>query len=341
MFQVFSPRPLGIQPPLTIVVPVKDGAETLPRCLEALAAAAPDGAEIIVVDDGSSDDSAALAEERGATVVHHEHNRGTSAARNTGARHAQADIIAFVDADVVVHPDALHRLLAWFEREPDLLGVNGILSLAIDAPDLVTAFVNTSIHYQHLRHGPRVASAFTSICALRRSALEAMGGWDERWFSRYGDDVATRFHLPPASIRMDPGIQGEHLKANHLRGLLKHRFNIGSFFTRIGRSHAAEIKRRPGVAILHARYPLNTVAAAGYCAAAASTLVLGPLTAPAWLLSMGLSSAANARFALFTLRHRGPTEAAVAIPLSALEGFAYLGGMVHGLLTRPTTGARS
>ena len=326
-------------PSLAVVVPVLDGAVTIDRCLVALGAEVPLGGELIVVDDGSTDGTAVLARRHGATVIEHSRNRGTSAARNTGWRATRAERVLFVDADVVVHPGSVARMMAWLDADPDLLGVNGILSLEPGARGLVSAFANTAIHFQHRRHGPRVNSAFTSICLMRREALERMGGWDERWFSRYGDDVATRFELPSGCICMDPTVQGEHLKAVSLPGLLRHRFNVGFFFLRICRANAGTLTRRPGVAVLHRRYPLNTVAAAGFVACAGLTAVAGPLALPAWAGPVALSAAANARFGLFTLHERGVVEAAASVPLCAAEGLAFLGGMAHSLL-RPGEGRR-
>ena len=230
------------KPTLSVVVPVYNGASTIAACLRALGGALPGGGEILVVDDGSDDGTPEIVEGFDVTLIRHERNRGTSAARNTGWRAAAAARIAFVDADVVVHPRALERMMSWLDAEPDRLGVNGILALEISTPGLVSAFANTSIHYQHRRHGAFVASAFTSVCLMRREALQQMGGWDERWFSRYGDDIATRFSLPADAIRMDCDIQGEHLKSVKLGGLLKHRFNVGYFFLRICRSNAQVVR---------------------------------------------------------------------------------------------------
>lgn len=55
--------------------------------------------EIIVVDDASPDRTAQAAAAAGARVIRHEHNRGPSAARNTGAAAATQPWVAFLDAD--------------------------------------------------------------------------------------------------------------------------------------------------------------------------------------------------------------------------------------------------
>lgn len=56
--------------------------------------------DIIVVDDGSSDDTATIAKSAGVTVISHEENKGKGEAIKTGYNYTDADIIAFVDADI-------------------------------------------------------------------------------------------------------------------------------------------------------------------------------------------------------------------------------------------------
>lgn len=329
------------RPRLAVVLPVLDGAVTLPRCLAALAAALPEGAEVIVVDDGSTDDTAAVAAAHAhgmpLRVLRHPENRGTSAARNTGWRATTAPLVAFVDADMVLHPGALLALTQAVEADPTLLGANGTVSLdpagELGPLGVVTDFVNASLHWQLRQHGRRVNAAFTAICLLRREALEAMGGWDERWFSRYADDIATRWTLPPGSLAAIPEAHGAHDKRVPLRGLVKHRINIGAFF--VSSVLANRRRARADNVVLDLRYPLNTAAAAATAGGAGLALVLGPfglLLAPLAAAPVGIHVAANARFCAFLLRERGPMAAAAALPLSILEGYALGAGMVVGAL---------
>jgi glycosyltransferase involved in cell wall biosynthesis len=307
-------------PSLTVVVPAYQAAVTLGRCLRALAAALPDGADVIVVDDGSTDTTADVARAAGVQVLSHPRNRGTSAARNTGWRATDAALVAFVDADMVVYPDALTRLLGALADQPNLGAANGTVAVEVPGLDVVSDFVNTSLHWQLSRHGERVASAFTAICVFRRETLEQMGGWDERWYSRYADDVSTRFVLPPGSIGSVPDARGDHHKTVSFRGLMRHRANVGYFF--VVSVSAQMPERRAGNVVLDLRYPLNT-------AAAASTLLALPL-GPLALAPLPIFVAANARFCLFAARSRGPLRGALALPLSVAEGYAYVAGVAAG-----------
>lgn len=322
---------------VSVVVPVYQGAATLGECLDAVLRALPPGADLIVVDDGSTDDSGSIAAARGARVLRHATNRGTSAARNTGWRASTGDIVCYVDADVILYADALTRLVAWLDADPELYGVNGVLSID-RMDDLPSDFANLSIHFQHRCHGARVASAFTSVCALRRTTLEQMGGWEERWSSRYADDVVTRFHLPAGALGVDFDAQGRHAKRVPLAGLFKHRARIGFFFVQSALAHRTEVRSRPTSTVLAARYPLNSALAFVTVGAGALLIIAPPVGAPA-MIGVGVGYLlVNGPYAAFVARHRGIRTATIHLFLSVAESYALGFGIVSGLTAsiRPT-----
>ena len=123
-------------PTLSIIVPVHNGAGTLRACLTALLDAPGPAREIIVVDDGSRDDSANVAASLGVRTLQHADNLGCAAARNSGARHAAGPILVFVDADVVIHPDALQRISEFMVDNPDYSAVSGPMTRSPPIPAL-------------------------------------------------------------------------------------------------------------------------------------------------------------------------------------------------------------
>lgn len=97
-----------------VIVPVFNAGGYLERAVHsALAAGA---ARVILVDDGSTDGSAAvcdaLAAQDGRILVRHQENRGASAARNVGLALAEAELVAFLDADDQLLPGSLAALAA-------------------------------------------------------------------------------------------------------------------------------------------------------------------------------------------------------------------------------------
>lgn len=96
---------------LTAVVPVRNGAELLPGCLEALRR---NGLlHIVVVDGCSSDESVAVATGYGVTLVSDE-GRGLPYARALGALTASTEYVLLVDVDVVFPDGGVEALLTEF-----------------------------------------------------------------------------------------------------------------------------------------------------------------------------------------------------------------------------------
>jgi glycosyltransferase involved in cell wall biosynthesis len=310
---------------------VKDGAATLKVCLAALEAELPAASEILVVDDGSTDGSGELAAARGHRVLWHGVNRGTSAARNTGWRAAHHELVGFVDADMVVLPGALRLLCAHLGADGSVRAVNGTLSEAPTNEPLIADYVNESLRFQLAQHGERVASAFTAICVFRRSALEEMGGWDERWSSRYADDVNTRYQLPPGSIVQVPGAQGRHLKRVAWAGLLRHRINIGVHFVAALSSNREHASVRN--VVLDWRYPANTIICLGTLMfpIVAGFAGLGERMGVLLTLWLGCGVALNLPFA-WALGRRRVVLGLLAAPLRLIEGGAMALGLTLGAL---------
>jgi len=101
---------------LSVIIPIYQAEDTLPRCIDSILQQHVDGLEIILVDDGSSDNSLMLCKEYASQhsliKVIHQNNGGLSSARNTGLDNATGEYITFVDADDWISPDTYAPLLA-------------------------------------------------------------------------------------------------------------------------------------------------------------------------------------------------------------------------------------
>lgn len=100
---------------ISVVVPVYNVAEDLPRCLDSLAAQRHADMQFVLVDDGSLDGSGALCDRYAAKdprfCVIHQPNGGVSRARNAGLRAATGRYIGFVDGDDDIEPDMYAAML--------------------------------------------------------------------------------------------------------------------------------------------------------------------------------------------------------------------------------------
>lgn len=109
---------------LSIVIPVYQAANSLPRCLESIMGQSFRDWQAILVDDASKDGSAAICDryvkrDRRFQVVHLKRNGGLSAARNAGIEKARGQYITFVDSDDYMADDTLKHLFEILSTHPD------------------------------------------------------------------------------------------------------------------------------------------------------------------------------------------------------------------------------
>ena len=166
-------------PRISLVVPAWNEAERLPRLFDTIDAARrrwvdaggqPDDLEIIVGDNASTDATAAVARGRGARVVP-VGKRLIAAARNGGAAEARGDLLAFVDADSLLHPDVFLAVEAAM-RDPRALGGASGVTMERWSPGIWLTYVMAL---------PMVwLTGFdTGLVFWRRADFEAIGGYDE------------------------------------------------------------------------------------------------------------------------------------------------------------------
>lgn len=84
---------------------------------------------------------------------------GPARARNLGALHARGDLLLFVDADVMIHPDAIERFVRRFTENPDLAGVMGSYDDAPLDQGFLSQFKNLMHAFFH-QHGRAEAGTF-------------------------------------------------------------------------------------------------------------------------------------------------------------------------------------
>lgn len=107
-------------PLISVIVPVYNIEEYLPRCVQTLRNQTYPRTEILLVDDGSTDGTGALcdrlAKEDPRIRVFHKENGGSSSARNMGIAEAEGEYLGFVDSDDYVEPDMYENLYAAIEQ---------------------------------------------------------------------------------------------------------------------------------------------------------------------------------------------------------------------------------
>lgn len=109
-----------LKPNISIIVPMFNVEEYLPKCLESLSGQTYEEIEIICVDDASQDKTLEVAKAHAAKdkrirVVQNT-SKGTSAARNCGLDNAKSKYIMFCDADDYYEPETCEKMLTTLEK---------------------------------------------------------------------------------------------------------------------------------------------------------------------------------------------------------------------------------
>jgi len=213
------------RPDITVIVPVYNGRAFLARCLTTLTACDYRSFDCIVVNDGSTDGSGAIARKFPVRVLDLAGGPfGPAYARNRGAEAARGKILFFVDADVMLAPDALHRIAMLFQGQPTLAAAFGSYDALPEAQGVVSQYRNLLHHFVH-QTGQSEASTFWAGCgAIRHSVFETIGGFDEKRYTTASiEDIELGYRLRNAgfTILLDKSLQGKHLKHWNLFSLLR------------------------------------------------------------------------------------------------------------------------
>ena len=223
-----------MRPLVSFVIPVRNDAQRLSRCLDSILANdyPRELIEIIVIDNGSTDGSAGVARERGAIVLCSA-SGSVAELRNRGARAALGSVIAFVDADHQIEPP-------WIDTAVAILSDPAIA--ATGAAYLAEPYANwVQLQYDRLRDRPAtrqdVAWLGSGNLAIKRSSFESVGGFNGQLTACEDVDLCNRLLGAGHRIVADPGLRSVHfgdprtLKALFLGELWRGRDNLRVTFS--------------------------------------------------------------------------------------------------------------
>lgn len=168
-------------PQVSVIIPTYNRAALVVEAVASVLGQTWSDYELIVVDDGSTDATlAVLAPYRDRLqVLRHPRRRGVSAARNTGARKARGEWLAFLDSDDLWLPEKLTRQLGWLTAHPGL-------QIAQTEELWLRHGRRVNPGRRHRKPGGRIFLPSLNLCLvspsaviLRRTLFWEMGGFDE------------------------------------------------------------------------------------------------------------------------------------------------------------------
>lgn len=225
---------------VSVIIPARNAAATLPIQLEALAGQDyPDPWEIVVVDNASTDATVSVGQLWQRKIPHLRvmtapWHPGSGHSRNEGARLATGRWLLFCDADDVVGHGWVSAMVEGL-REFDLVGgmierrrLNSSAALAGrpgTGSDLLDGF----------RHLPYVSSASMSV---RRKIWDRVAGFDERFAAGDDIDVCWRVQMAGGRIGIAPGAIVHYRLRPTLRSTMRQLYRYGRAHARLYHQYA-------------------------------------------------------------------------------------------------------
>lgn len=129
------------KPKISVIVVARNQKDTISACLESILRLDYDNYDVIVVDDFSQDGTAEIVEKFPVQLIRLKKQGGAALARNSGAeRSCCADILLFLDSDVIVAKNILSEILLSLENSPGAQAVQGVYSRESSPGNIVTRY---------------------------------------------------------------------------------------------------------------------------------------------------------------------------------------------------------
>ncbi len=181
---------------LSFVIPAYNEEDLIGKCLDSIlrqAANRSDDIEIIVVNNASTDRTREITSLFPGVIVIDEPKKGLVSARRAGFLASSGDLIANVDADTMLTPGWIDKVLKEFSENQNLVALSGPY-IYYDLSKIHNFLIRVYYYVGYLSHIINHVILRTGAILqggnfiLRRSALEEIGGFNTN-IVFYGEDT--------------------------------------------------------------------------------------------------------------------------------------------------------
>ncbi|HUR78973.1 MAG TPA: glycosyltransferase [Acidimicrobiales bacterium] len=203
-----GPEPFGPGRRLTVtvVVPAHNEEAWIGETLRSIWTQTLQPDEVIVVDDCSSDRTAEIAAHQGATVLRTPVNRFKAGAQNYALEQVRTDAVVTLDADTILHPEAIEHLMADLEAGFDATNgavlpqsQRGIWTRA----RMIEYAMSIRLHKRAQRQLGTILVLSGCVAAFHTQVLRELGGFQERTITE-DMDMTWSLHLGGYSVGYAP-----------------------------------------------------------------------------------------------------------------------------------------
>jgi glycosyltransferase involved in cell wall biosynthesis len=176
---------------VSIYVPCRNAENHIARTLESVFAQTYQILEVIAVDDGSTDETERILESFPVQVIRHPRSLGITRTRNTALEHVRGEFVASVDADVILSPNWLERIMTNFSG--GFVGGVGGRTIEMNTESLFGQWMVAHRNPDRGKEKDHPPALPTSAVVYRRKALLEIGGFnDDKRYDHSDLDAAMR-----------------------------------------------------------------------------------------------------------------------------------------------------
>lgn len=217
---------------VSIIIPNRNGGNTIGACLKAALASQCPNFEIIVVDDCSDDDSVGIIERFACRLVRLSDHGGAARARNIGAQHGRGEVLFFTDADCLLNEDTLTKACEALAAAHTALAVGGTYTRRPADDGFFSRFQSIFINYSETKHASRPDYIATHAMAISADTFRTSGGFSESLGPMLEDvEFSHRLRRGGIELVINPDLQVRHIFNFSLLGSLRNAFHKSKYWT--------------------------------------------------------------------------------------------------------------
>ncbi|MBI4173199.1 MAG: glycosyltransferase family 2 protein [Candidatus Aenigmarchaeota archaeon] len=310
---------------VSIIIPAYNSSATIGQTLQSAANSAYHNKEIIVVND-TPDSTRQLCRKYGAIYLENKQRLGKANALNQAAKQARGSVLVFLDADTVIHKDAIGMLAAWFAdgsvaAVQPRYGVHnsGLLPSLLAVEDrLNQSFFKTSMFFGTML-------GFRGCCiAVSRSAFERLGGWSDTIIEDI--DFCAKAVRNGYKVLYEPHAYAETAEPATFSAMVRQKVRWGKGAWHVFRNHYRLYLTRPQFLIYMSAYIFVLIA-----------LVVA-ITWHLWMVLPALALGTMAHIAMLS-RNGGQKRSMLLVPVYAAAflpviSVCYLRGILGAIMDR-------
>lgn len=228
---------------ISVIIPTYNSEQTIKICIESLLKQIYDDYEIIVVDNGSTDHTVDIVEKFPIKLIT-ERRRGSYTARNTGAKAAKGDILAFMDSDQTVAPHWLDKLTKPLVSKEEVATLGGTKSAKRDRWSIVGQKIYDDYLKRCIIEEGYAKTIDTRNFAIIKNVFTEVEGFDES-VQYVGDaEFGARLVENGYKIKFIENCEVKHFHKSSLKKRAKRRYQQGYWTPDVYQKHKNYFDRK-------------------------------------------------------------------------------------------------